>query len=329
MLRAILAVLIVLAAGQADASEILYLIKSGKLSEARRMIAESSTAATRDGNLLYCQALLESDGAKSLQFLEASFKAELSPLYLEDNLYQMALYYLAERNHEKLASTAEAYLQHWENGAYRAEILRLSAYAYSQLGQHEKHDRFLRRLSKENENDILGSIGQMEEAKKLYKKKGYIEAQKICRKLRKDKYDEVVVPALFLLSWYSLEQKRIDDAILYYNILKERYPYAIGLDDLIDRFGNLQDKYDGRSAEEITGTVYSIQAGVFSQKKNADRYAERLEQYGQRVEIKKKKISDKDYYVIYVGRFTSSDDAMTFKTRLEQSEDEAFHVVAR
>ena len=54
-----------------------------------------------------------------------------------------------------------------------------------------------------------------------------------------------------------------------------------------------------------------------------------MKKYGKRVEIKEKKISEKNYFVVYVGRFKSTDDAIAFKTILEKSENEAFQVVAR
>lgn len=311
------------------AAEIIELIRHGKIDEARQEIAEASTAARRDGTLLYYQALLESDGAKSFQFLEAAFKAEMSPRFMEDNIYLMALYYLADENYDRVASTADAYLQHWEAGRFRSEMLRLAALAHSKLGDRDRAQHDLQQMIKENEGARKGFVGRLDEAYLLYRNKEYIGAQNICRRLRQAEYDEVAAPALFMLSYYSIEQKRIDDAILYYNILREGFPHAIGRDDLIDRFSRIESTVEDRRAEEMTGTIYSVQVGVFSVKDNAKRLADRMQQYGEKVETKNKIISDKKYYVVYVGRFKSSQDALAFKSRLELSEKEAFQVVAR
>ena len=62
---------------------------------------------------------------------------------------------------------------------------------------------------------------------------------------------------------------------------------------------------------------------------NARDMKKRMEKYDQQIEIKDKTISNKSYYVVYVGKFTSSDEAIAFKTRLESQENEAFQVVAR
>jgi septal ring-binding cell division protein DamX len=57
--------------------------------------------------------------------------------------------------------------------------------------------------------------------------------------------------------------------------------------------------------------------------------ADRMKEYGEKVEIKEKTISGKDYYVVYVGRFKTTQQALALKTRLEASANEAYQVVAR
>lgn len=315
--------------GNSGASKIGDLIEKGKIDEAHQEIDRLSTAVRREGNLLYFQALLEQDGAASNKFLEAAIKAGLSPEYLEQDTYLTALFYMAEGIYERLETRAAAYLQRWENGLYRAEMLRLQALANEINGREERADRLLNNLIEENDNSREGAIGRLDRARTLYEKKKYIEAQNICRRLANTQYDEVIAPALYMLSYYSIEQKRIDDAILYYNLLKEGYPEAIGLDDLVDRFTQIDSRSQDRTAEEITGMFYSIQVGVFSVKGNANSLAKDMKKYGEKVEVNEKVISEKKYYVVYVGRFKSTNEAVVFKERLESSENEAFQVVAR
>jgi tetratricopeptide (TPR) repeat protein len=330
MLRAILSILLlVIFLPGAHSSEILNLIKNGRLDQARAKMAERTTAARRDGNLLYFQALLEPNGETSYEFLEAAFKADISPEYLEDNVFLMIQYYRAENDYDKLATTTDAYLQYWENGRYRAPVLRLSALAAERRNMKEEAAGLRKKIMRENEENKYGQVGLLDEAVSLYNKKQYISAQRLCRSLRKKSYHDVVVPALYMLSYYSIEQKRIDDAILYYNILNERYPDAVGLNDLAGKLGSINRTINDNQAEVLTGTIYSIQVGVFSIEKNARETASRFKKFGKQVDIRDKIISGKKYYVVYVGRFTSSDKALSFKNQLEQSENEAFHVVAR
>jgi len=330
MIRFVYFILIYLiSVGSVFSNEILDQINRGKIDRAREMISRQATAARRDGNLLYFQSLIEADGTESFKFLQASFKADIDPEFLEDCVYRMAQFHLASGDLEKLINTCDTYFQYWEKGKFRLEVLRMAAYACVQKGLKIKADRYINRVKQENDGILGGALGKIDEAKVLFDKKDYIPAQKICRDLRKTDFQQAVVPALYMLSHYSLKQKRVDDAILYYNILKEKYPHAVGLDDLIERFGNLTQKSSDNRAEEITGTIYSVQVGVFSVKNNARAMAKRFEKYGTPVDIKEKVISDKKYHVVYIGRFVSSEEAMTFKARLEHTEKEAFHVVAR
>ena len=97
----------------------------------------------------------------------------------------------------------------------------------------------------------------------------------------------------------------------------------------MDKFTGIESKNKNQTAEEITGTFYSVQVGVFSVRDNAKTLSRSMKKYGKKVEVKEKKISEKNYFVVYVGRFKSTDDAIAFKTILEKSENEAFQVVAR
>ncbi len=312
-----------------SASPIDDMIKKGRIEEARQEIARLSTASLRDGNLLHFQALIEEDGESSFQFLEAAIGAGLSPEFLEENTFMMALFYMVEGYYKKLETTASAYLQWWENGRYRSDMLRLDAFANLRNDKKELANRLLGNLINENEGTATGAIGLLDRAAVLYDKEAYIQAQNICRRLANTRFDNVIAPALYMLSYYAIEQNRIDDAILYYNLLKEGYPHAIGLDDLVDKFTGIESKNKNQTAEEITGTFYSVQVGVFSVRDNAKTLSRSMKKYGKKVEVKEKKISEKNYFVVYVGRFKSTDDAIAFKTILEKSENEAFQVVAR
>lgn len=311
------------------ASPIDDMIKRGRIEEARQEIDRLSTASLRNGNLLHFQALIEQDGEFSFKFLEAAVGAGLSPEFLEENSLMMVLYYLADTDYNRLERTASAYLQWWENGRYRSEMLKLEAFANQRLNKAERANRLLGNLINENEGTASSAGGLLDRATTLYDKEVYIQAQNICRRLANGHFDNVIAPALYMLSYYAIEQNRIDDAILYYNLLKEGYPHAIGLDDLVDKFTGIESKDKNQTAEEITGTFYSVQVGVFSVRDNARALSKAMKKYGKKVEMKKKKILDKNYFVVFVGRFKSVDETIAFKAILEKSENEAFQVVAR
>jgi len=314
----------------ADPAKVIDLIGQGRLEQAREEVARLSTASRRDGDLLYAQALLETDGAMSHKFLEAAVSAAVDPVRLEAIAILKARWYQAAGDYERLIETGDDYLRRWENGHYRSDILRLQALAYHASRRFVSSAKALDFLEAENRGEFYDLAGRLDRARSLYARKDYIAAQNICRNLANGKYDRIVAPALFMLSYYSIDQKRIDDAILYYNLLKEEYPDAVGLDDLVDRFTGLSDdnRADSR-AEEITGTVYSVQVGVFSVRDNAAKVAADMKKFGEKVDIENKKISDKKYYIVYIGRFQTTAEAADLKNRLEAAQKEAYQVVAR
>ena len=330
MLRAIIAIFSSAALVQfCAASEIVGLINRGDIDEARRQLEQSSSVSHRDGTLLYARALLESDGQRSLQFLEAAEKSGVSAEYEEDIADLKILFNFANGDYRSVIAMSESYFKRWENGRYRPEILRMAAIAYEHEGKSERVTRLQNQLSKENPEDESGQIGKLDRANELYHAKKYGEALKIYQKLADSKHDAISAPAIFMTAHCALEENHVDDAIFRYNLLKEAYPDAVGLDDLMDDLSRLEKKSEDLQAEKITGTSYAIQAGVFSDKNNAKNLVKRLKQYGEPVELGEKTISGKDYYVVYVGKFQSAEKAMAFKARLEISEKEAFQVVAR
>ena len=157
-----------------------------------------------------------------------------------------------------------------------------------------------------------------------------IGAHKLLRKLSREKSGPGVPQALYMLASRAIENKQTDDAVFYYNILREGYPNAVGLDALVEKMADLSTPdTDDAAAEKLTGTFYSIQVGVFSKKENAKRQAKIFSRYDQKVDIKTKTISNKKYRVVYIGRFQTYDAALKFKKMLEASHNEVFQVVAR
>ncbi|MGH8015477.1 MAG: SPOR domain-containing protein, partial [Candidatus Zixiibacteriota bacterium] len=157
-----------------------------------------------------------------------------------------------------------------------------------------------------------------------------IAARDILTKLSREKSGPGVAAALYLLTADAAERKRPDDAVFYYNLLREAYPSAIGLDALLDVMAGLGSQTQReKSADLRTGTFYSVQVGVFSTKENAERLSQEFDLYGHKVEISTKKISDRTYYVVFIGRFDSYESASEFEKTIEAEHNDVYQVVAR
>jgi TolA-binding protein len=322
--------LLVLTFSQARAADdVVDLIRKGEIDEARRLLESSSSASRRDGDILFARALIESDGRKAYQLLETAENSAVNPKYKEEIVFLKTNYFLLLKDYKAAALAAAEYLENWENGKYRPTAMRLAAIAYKNAGQSEKADRFIARMLKENSETGIGAVGWLDQGNALYEAQKYGEAAKIFNNLSKSKEDAIAAPALYMNVRCAIKRGKLDDAIFQFNMFKEEYPNAIGIDDLMDDLTSNEKASDDSRAEKITGTTYAVQAGVFSNKDNAKTLARRLKQYGEAVDIADKVISGKKYYVVYAGRFVSIEKAMAFKARLELSEKETFQVIAR
>lgn len=329
LLTLLVCTLLTLAAPTA-AESIYSMIRSGKLQEATDSLSSSSTASLRDGNRLFYFSLLESDGAKSAQLMEASLQASVAPIFREEIYYRLAQYYFARGDIERLDRNVRDYRSRWENGRYISEMLRFSVFIDQSSGAFEaavrQVDRYLLMFS---EGDA-SQLGVIDKARVMMNFNKRVGSDKLLRKLAREKQGVGVPQALYLLGLESVRAKRTDDAVFYYNLLREGYPSAVGLDALIDKMMDVSTSASADdAAARLTGTFYSVQVGVFSEKKNADKQAEVFKAYDRKVEIKTKTISNVKYRVVYVGRFQSYEDAVSFKKRLESNHDEVYQVVAR
>lgn len=316
-------------AASAVPADIMALINEGRLEEARRAIKESSATIGESGSLLLAKGMLEENGPNSFRLLEAASQAGLSDEPAGEVCYRTALYFQATENYRSLADSADAYLKRWAKGRYRNEMMRLAAMAKQKGGEREQADILRERLIKENGENRIGALGRLDKMGQLLAERKFAEADKLGKKLMASPIDEASIPSMYMAAVSFLDRGKDDNALFQYNLLREEYPNAIGLGDLEDKFGNMEKQTDDEEAEQMTGTVYSVQVGVFSVKANADKIAARMKKFGQGVEIGEKSISGKKYYVVFAGRFRSSERAMAFKGNLEQSEQETYQVVAR
>ena len=323
-------VLLLLGRTAVSAGDIYTLIREGNLQEASDSLSEQSSAALRDGRLLFFQSFLEKNGAESTRLMEAALNASVPARFNEEILLRLAEYYYLTGNQRKLSALVSEYRARWEVGRYEHRMLRFSILIDQQAGRYEsalkQADRYLLRYS-QGEKEQWGKI---DKARILSANSKGIGATNMLRSLSRSDEGAGVPQSLYLLTMNAIERKRTDDAVFYYNLLRERYPGAVGLDNLVELFGSMSsESSEDNRAEEITGTFYSVKVGVFASKKNAGNHADSFKGYEQKIDTKSKKISGKNYYVVYVGRFPTFEQARQFKKQLESARSEVYQVIAR
>ncbi len=314
----------------ASPKDTYVLIKEGRLQQAHEALSSVSTAALRDGNTLFFQSLLETDAAKAADLMEAALTASVDGRYREEAQYRLAQYYFVTDQRQKLHKLIADYTSSWENGRFADKMARYSAVVDQDQGAYEsalrQTDRYLLRYTHKDHQQW----GKIDKARLMSGHNKRIGADKLLLELSRQRSGPGVPVALYQLAINAINRGRTDDAVFAYNLLREAYPAAVGLDALIDGLAGLpsEDRRD-LEADRLTGTFYSVKVGVFTEKSNAKRQAALFKQYGHKVEVKSKTISGVKYRVVYVGAFDSFDEAAAFKRRLESAHNEVFQVVAQ
>lgn len=331
LIAATLTILLSLAVtGVAGTDRLYSLIKEGRLAEAASSLSLVSTATLRDGNSLFFLSLLEPDAGKAADLMRAALNASVSPVYHEEIHYRLAQYYFLKGEYRKLSQQVTTYRARWEAGAYRCQMMRYSILIDEIDGRHESAIRLIDRYLLEYAGGDRQQLGTIDKARVM---KGFgkrIAATKLLRGLSRERSGVGVPQAFYQLTRDAIAAGRTDDAVFYYNLLREAYPAAVGLGALVDRMAGMSTSDAGdNAAEKLTGTFYSVQVGVFAESGNAKRQAKLFKQYDRKVETKSRKISGRTYKVVYVGRFQSYDEAERFKQMLERNHNEHFQVVAR
>ena len=313
-----------------QAVDIYSLIMNGDLKEARDSLSDASTASLRDGDLLFCLSLVEPSADQAAQLMEAALKASVAAAHREEIYYRLAHYYFLKGDVVKLERTVNDYRVLWETGAYRGAMLRFSTLIDQSTGAHESAVRQADRYLVEYSDGDPSQWGNIDKARVMQAFHKEIAATKLLEKLAREKSGPGIPQALYLLAMDAVKNQRPDDAVFYYNILREGYPGAVGLDPLMQKMATLSvNDSDDDTAEKLTGTFYSVQVGVFSQPDNAKQQANTFSTYDQKIDIETKTISGKQYRVVYLGRFPTNEAAYQFKKTLEANHNEVFQVVAR
>jgi tetratricopeptide (TPR) repeat protein len=327
----LIAFLILGASLSASAGDNVYeMIKKGHLVRAADSLSKTSTAALRDGNSLFYLSLIESDGDKAANLMEAALRAKVWPIYREEINFRLAQYWFLKGNYRKLVDVVVNYRSMYEDGFFRSEMQRYSLLVDELEGNYESAVRKTDRFLLEHTRGDLYQLGTIDKARVMAGFGKRVAGDRLLKELTRKRKGAGVPLALYQLGYEAISKKRTDDAVFYYNLLREAYPVSVGLDVLIDRMSNMSAPGSrDNTAERLTGTFYSIQVGVFSNSGNARRQADKFRRYDQKVEIVSRKISGKTYKVVFVGRFDSYDGAEQFKSRLEQQHRDNFQVKAR
>lgn len=306
--------------------EIYQLFSDGKINRAKSEFNGLAQTNVRDGNRLFLASLFDTDGKSAQDKIEAALRSDLDGKYKEEAYFRLMLLAAAENDSSTVVSSGKSFLDIWEVSRFRQQVLALlSAY---ETKNSKSRDRYLNLLSDEFPGSYFGQYSRLHMAENAFKRGHYKTATTLCRRINNSSNDDLTAASLILLSKIGLKDGNAERALFNYNILREQYRFAIGEDELLNALKNVSDKKSGEESTEVfEGITYSVQVGVFSEKGNAKSMEKRAEGYGFDSRIKRRKISGRNYYVVLAGKFSTMQEAVSAKNKLEMGENEPFKVI--
>lgn len=316
--------------------KIRALIDRGELDRASELMSELATVSHRSPDELIQRARLESKGTSVEEYLKAALAGATSPRRRESVLLDLARYYQASEDLARLESTIRDYFAEFKRGQFREEMARLQILLAERKSNINIARRLNLQLSKSSASSDTREWSRLNLARYglgggANSGRGKRSARRAALDLSSSHGSPSAPLALYLLATNDVATQNFDQAALNFNILREAYPHAIGGYDLIELISQFDPDRPVSSgeAERLLGSFYSVQVGVFSEKRNAKRQKARFEAYGEAVDMPRKTISGKKYYAVYVGRFDTPEQAAAFKQSLERSEKELFTIALR
>lgn len=325
-------------AGRADEIDDIYQsIQRGKWRAAADRLAEMKEVNS-NGSLLFLHGLLERSGDRAAQFFETALERSVAVKYQEEIYFRLTQYYLQKDNLAKVSLLANEYRTRFEKGKYRAAMARYRILAEEMNGDHRTAFSLNEQYLKNNGKGEWADWGKIDRARILLGSNGDQDGVDLFRQLSMGSSAIAVPQAMVLLGQYHVEKRETENAMRCYELLKEEYPSAIGLDDLANRLGKpslpvkaeKSPKTSSRT-EQIAPSAkgYTIQVGAFSTEKIAKEQIERLRKERLATRIEKKESDGRTLWVVFIGQYKDSREADQARLKLQKRYGETYEVVPR
>lgn len=307
--------------------------ESGNLSEARRILSEYITASPRDGNALFYMGKLEPDGEVSIRFFKDVRinssrweKADMTLLSIIEYNYAKGLYLTA-------TSDLDEFIQQFENSPYLPKAYWLLGSCHLATDQIQSARENFDKVLQLYPNSEFAAWAQVGKGDCFFSIKDYknaiLEYQKVI-----GRYNDSPALSLALLQLYYsyIELKDEQNSYFYQNLYNEKFSSGFKLGQSLNETFLPSQSTPSKKLSEVESSlnvVYTVQIGVFAERKNAFDIATVLKSSAYTPSIFQKKIQDKTYYVVQVGDFKSLPEAIHIKENLEKELGGSYRVVMK
>jgi len=298
------------------------LVDQGKIEEARDALAEETTTGFESA---FAEARLSQSGAESISALKRVL-ATAKGAAKERVFLLLARAFQAAADRQRLASTITDYIAAFPRGELRPAMDRLSLYNSEVSGDTGVVRRRIEKLAKDATSESMSAWAGFTRARiGIRSKKTAPSSRESLRAISGQPTGDYVAPALYLLALDDAATGELDRATLNYSILREMYPHAVGIEDLIDKIS----KSVGSQKKKRAESFYSVQAGVFSTKAAANRQRGLFKKQRDKSEVVKARIEGGERFIVYIGQYDTWAKANAARLNLQRVYNELFLVVAR
>jgi tetratricopeptide (TPR) repeat protein len=221
------------------------------------------------------------------------------------------------------------FIKSYQTGANTPELLWISGCSFLAADQPDSALLKFKRIQEFYPGSIWAAWAELGIGDCLFDLRDYGQAVIEFQRILDDYRDsDVFAFAIFGLIQCYRKLEEPEQALLYHNLLKERYPASLELlqnpNEIIDYRDQEGDK---NRAEQLAGVRYTIQLGLFAKKEEASGLRDHLKKFGYSVKIESKRISGKKYHVVTSGSFVSYQEARKLKEELEWKTQRSYRIV--
>jgi tetratricopeptide (TPR) repeat protein len=309
-----------------ELNKVIRYYNQGDFKNAQEELKSYLESNPSDYEALYYAGKLEGNAGKSAEYFKKIWES-FTKIKKEEAGLELCLYYQAAGVDDSVLTLSSKFKTIFPKSLFLPQILWLECKSLLATGRMEQALKGFRNIVELYPSSSWAAWAQLGIAEIYFSQGSFNKSIKEYTKVI-DKYagTEAFPLALAGMSRAFEASGEKDKAVLYMNLYKERFPGGIETESQI-QIDEIIPRKDPGTAEELTGTKYSVQIGVFANQENADKVMKRLKSRGYSPGQSFKNIQNKKYYVIQVGVFNSLSEAQKLREKLEREDGEVYRIV--
>ncbi len=305
--------------------------QAGELDAAKRVLLKQLEKDAENPEMLFYLGKTEEKGELSRRYFKDMITHFPDWVNSDEAELLICKYEFCRDMHVTTLDAARRFVMNLPQSQMIPEVLWISGCSFLALNQPDSALLQFNKITRSFAGSNWAGWAQLGRGDCLFAGEDYFQAIAEYHKVVDQYKDSEAFPfALSGLVKCFSQLENAEKALLYYNLLKERYPGSLeSIEDPAERMSLQNKTKDKVQAERLAGVKYTIQLGVFGIKENALRLRSQFGKQGYSVSIKSKIISGKKYYVVRLGSFASYEKALKLKKKLESQTEESYRIVIK